>query len=1048
MRVCSLVVWRVLGSFALLCLMASSQGAGYLAESSRQVVPTISDKATTLAERRAALIQLQDAARLFVQSNEPLNAAATFNRIGRLQLIMREPQLAIDAHNQALELAKDSPSDNAVVDALNGLASAWMVLGKVDQAETILQRSLSIVEQTGYTAGRAEALLTLSDRENYFNHIKAAETGSQALALWQSVNDKDGQARTHLQLGDCFLSQNLIVEAYQNYNAALQLSRELNDPLGQASAMILLGFVEFRKGDWDQEISFLVQAQSLIPDESAEPMKLAQIDGGLADAFNENGLSEQGLLHYQQMVVHSQATKSPLFVGYALLGVGTSQYLLGHYDDAIAQVKLALADAEPTGILAAQCHELLGKIYLATSDYQNAQQHLNLALSVYIKSINPKEAAQARALIGQILERQGNLDEAEHQYKQALQTFTDLTDVLNQAVTNYALGRLELQRGNLDSAENYLSQSISITESLRRASSSRDLTAAFSATVHDRYQTYIDCLMRKEGQRPEGLVRKAFETSELARGRSLTELLRATQANLLPGLAPELAGEEKSLRQLLRAKEDARVTLLAKQYKKEDLDRTNQELAELESKYEAVVKTIRAQHPTFEQITHPAALSLGEIQSQVIADDQTTLLEYSLGSEKSYLWVVTRNQLRSYDLPPKEKINSLAETIYKSLSKADNKEADQKLSVDLQTLSQMVIPPAVDLNTTRIIIVADEALHYIPFQILSAPHDEQPLVVNHEVINAPSASILGQLRLERTQRPVPERTLVAFGDPVFPSNYAQNRPTGQNDQIASALPLDSSRWQSGLRDIELSGDTIDPNTIQPLFFTKGELKNLREVAGANSFIATGFDASREQLAKADLSKSAILHIATHGILDPKRPDRSGLLLSMVTADGKPQDGFFDLQDIYGLHAPVDLVVLSACRTGLGKEVRGEGLIGLTRGFMYAGASSVVASLWKVDDEATSELMKRFYTNMLQQGMTPSAALRAAQNSIRQEPQWRSPYFWAAFTLQGEYREVITKPHSAAASYLKIAAVGTILVLLIGVAWFYSRRRNANKITPP
>ncbi len=154
-----------------------------------------------------------------------------------------------------------------------------------------------------------------------------------------------------------------------------------------------------------------------------------------------------------------------------------------------------------------------------------------------------------------------------------------------------------------------------------------------------------------------------------------------------------------------------------------------------------------------------------------------------------------------------------------------------------------------------------------------------------------------------------------------------------------------------------------------------------------------------------------------------------------------------MQDVYNLRAPVDLVVLSACRTALGKEVRGEGLIGLTRGFMYAGASSVVASLWKVNDEATAELMKRFYENVLKRGMTPAAALREAQNSIRREPQWRSPRYWAAFTLQGEYRRVIAPASAAAAGVTNfrgkaLAAGGILLALCAGAAWLFLRRRRA------
>ena len=191
----------------------------------------------------------------------------------------------------------------------------------------------------------------------------------------------------------------------------------------------------------------------------------------------------------------------------------------------------------------------------------------------------------------------------------------------------------------------------------------------------------------------------------------------------------------------------------------------------------------------------------------------------------------------------------------------------------------------------------------------------------------------------------------------------------------------------------------------------------------------------------DLSKFRFVHFATHGLLDPRRPENSGLVLSTVDRVGQAQNGFVGLQDIYGLRAPVDLVVLSACQTALGKDVRGEGLLGLTRGFMYAGASSVVASLWKVDDEATAELMRQFYTNMLQKGMTPADGLREAQNSIRQRPEWHAPYYWAGFTLQGEYRQVI-KPASATGAtglYWKIIIIGALALLACAALWYSNRR---------
>jgi CHAT domain-containing protein len=351
-------------------------------------------------------------------------------------------------------------------------------------------------------------------------------------------------------------------------------------------------------------------------------------------------------------------------------------------------------------------------------------------------------------------------------------------------------------------------------------------------------------------------------------------------------------------------------------------------------------------------------------------------------------------------------------------------------------------PVAAELNKRHVIVVADGSLHYIPFQILPASSDsDEPLLASTEVINAPSASILGQLREEAARRQPPTVLLAAFGDPVFASNYAQRHDANTSEQIAALQVPESRRWQHALRDIEPAGDTFDPSALQPLFYSKLELANLREVAGPDSFLATGFDATREKLAGSDLTKYAILHFATHGILDPKRPEQSGLFLSMVDREGRAENGFLGLQDIYGLHAPVDLVVLSACRTGLGKDVRGEGLIGLTRGFMYAGASSVVASLWKVDDEATAELMKLFYINLLKRGMTSAAALREAQNSIRQQPQWRAPHYWAAFTLQGEYRQVVNlTSRGNSRAHLVIYSVAALGGLMAIALWWYFHRR--------
>jgi CHAT domain-containing protein/tetratricopeptide (TPR) repeat protein len=1012
-------------------------------ERARQIAAEADDDALKLEERRSALKKLEESVQLFIGVGEAEEAARALNRAGRLQLSLNMPGDALNSHRKALALLRPGSSPEAEVDSLNGMGAAYLFSQDRVRAEEVLRRALTLSQRSAYPAGEAQALLTLSDVQNYSNHALALQTAQSALTLWQTLNDNKGVASTYAQVGTCYLAQNILPDATRNYELALQLWRDLNNLSEQAGALIMLGFIEFRKGEWQNCISLLTQAQSLLYEE-AEPEKMGQIAAGLAESFNEHGMPGIGIVHFQRALDYYRQAHNPHYIWYATRGIGITHYLLGNYSEALTYLQRSLTYVAPDTLQAAQCYQYIGRVYISAGEYDKAFQNLQQTLGIYAKSVNPRESAQVLGLMGQIFEQQGQFKQARQYYRQALESFTRFSDRLNQAAIYYALGQLELRTKNYDAAEDYLKQSIEATENIRRVSKSSDLTAAFSATVYERYEKYIDCLMRKHDAQPaQGFAVRAFETSELARGRSLAELLRATQTNLVAGLDPNLAEQEKSLRQALKVKEDYKVALLGRAYKKEELIALDAELARLEAEYKQVSETIRARYPSYEQITRPAAWDLRQIQEQVIADDQTLLLEYSLGSDNSYVWAVTRDTIRSYDLPARAQITEAAQKVYKVLAAQPDPDTAKELTLAVQELSRLILSPvASELSKRRIIIVADGALHYIPFQVLPTPSaDNEPLVANYEIINTPSASILGQLQKEATRRQ-PAKVLAAFGDPVFASNYAQRKETTGSEQLATMQPLENARWHHALRDIELNVESFDPSVIKPLFYARRELANLRNAASSGeTFVASGFTATREQLLSTDLTQYAILHFATHGLLDPRRPENSGLVLSTVDRDGQTLNGFVGLQDIYGLRAPVDLVVLSACQTALGKDVRGEGLLGLTRGFMYAGASSVVASLWKVDDEATAELMRQFYTNMLQKGMTPADGLREAQNSIRQRPEWHAPYYWAGFTLQGEYRQVI-KPASATGAtglYWKIIIIGALALLACAALWYRHRR---------
>lgn len=214
------------------------------------------------------------------------------------------------------------------------------------------------------------------------------------------------------------------------------------------------------------------------------------------------------------------------------------------------------------------------------------------------------------------------------------------------------------------------------------------------------------------------------------------------------------------------------------------------------------------------------------------------------------------------------------------------------------------------------------------------------------------------------------------------------------------------------------------------------------------FEAVDFAASRATVIGSPLDQYSIVHFATHAVLNENHPESSGIVLSMVNQAGRPQPGFLRIDDIYNLRLPVNLVVLSACKSALGKDVRGEGLIGLTRGFMYAGARGVVASLWKVDDEATAELMKRFYGGMFKQGLTPAAALRQAQLEMWQSKRWHSPYYWAAFVIQGQYDQKEVVPSRFPLVFIIVTTAALLLALACFLLLIKRRHHRASSGTMP
>jgi CHAT domain-containing protein len=293
-------------------------------------------------------------------------------------------------------------------------------------------------------------------------------------------------------------------------------------------------------------------------------------------------------------------------------------------------------------------------------------------------------------------------------------------------------------------------------------------------------------------------------------------------------------------------------------------------------------------------------------------------------------------------------------------------------------------PLAGRLDGQLLVVAASGVLEYIPFAALPHPdHRQRRLVEEHEVVRLPSASVLAVLRQQTAARTPAPGLVAILADPVFDAD---------DPRLASLAPGEEEQ------------EAMDLPPLGRLRSSSREAEAIVSLAGeGTALVALGFDANRELATSRRLAGYRFLHFATHAVVDNDHPELSAVVLSRFDAGGLRRDGRLRLHELYGLQLPADLVVLSACRTALGKEVRGEGLLGLTRGFLYAGAARVLVSLWEVADSPTAELMERFYRGLLQERLSPAAALRSAQRSMLADERWSAPSNWAGFVLQGDWR---------------------------------------------
>jgi CHAT domain-containing protein/predicted negative regulator of RcsB-dependent stress response len=866
---------------------------------------------------------------------------------------------------------------------------------------------------------------------------QAIEKFEAARTLLHSLNNTLGEATMLAATGAAYFQLEEFQKAKNNYEQSLPLFRAVGDPRGEGLSFLQLGMLHLTLGDMQKAFDSFNQAIPLFRKAGERQGEVTALSTmGSLHIFL--GKPDEALDYYNQALEIARTTGSRETEASILAAVGPLYSEIGKPEKARESLEQALSTFRRLGFRRGEALMLLtlGLFYTFETEIPKALGYYEQALPLFRAEHDP--FGESAALFGVCMSdvSSGHYEKGYDYCAQARTLLRAIGDRQNEALTLKQIAIGERSRGNLVASQAAIESAITNIESVRTNVINPELRLSYFAGSQHYYEFYIDLLMLMHREHPDaGYDGQALQAAERARARSLLDTLKEANADIRQGVDLTLLQREREIQGRLNARAQTQMQLLSQPHAEAQATAIAAEIETLLKNLQQVETEIRQTSPHYAALMQPRPLTLKEIQTQVL-DPDTLLLEYSLGEEHSYVWVVTPTSIVSHELPKRAEIETAADQLYDLLNarnaglknETDDQRAlrvahaDAEIPAAAANLSRMVLAPvAGQFGNKKLMIVADEALHFIPFGALPvasgavssagrARRVTRPLIEDHELVNLPSASTLAVIRSEVAGRNRAPKGVVALADPVFMRNDERVKTARDKEKTNTSksdsqptLPAQSLDRQL-VKATEDTGVASDGLYIRRLPGTRQEAEQIAAmVPGNERRLALDFEASRETATSVELGQYRYVHFSTHGLLDSVHPELSGLVLSLVNERGETQDGFLRAHEIFNLKLSPEVVVLSACQTGMGKNVRGEGLVSLTRGFMYAGAPRVLVSLWAVSDWGTTELMVRFYRGMLKENMRPAAALRAAQISLMNDKRWASPYYWASFTLEGEWR---------------------------------------------
>jgi CHAT domain-containing protein/tetratricopeptide (TPR) repeat protein len=929
----------------------------------------------------SAYTALEGALRLAREPGAPAVEAAVLNALGETCYYQARWPEAQAWFEQALAAARAGGSAWVEAHALNNLGVVFTVLGRTREAEGRYREALARWEALGDDAQRSETLYsfgfllldTLGDLDG------AAQAFGQALAIGQRLGAPAVEAKNLNGLGLVARRQGEIDEAFTHFRRALELARRAGDGLLEVTLLRHLGSLHRRRGELQEALriylEILAAGQGTVGTRS-------RVVHDLATVYVDLGDLEKARASYQQVLDLAPPERYRYSID-ALVNLGLVLHRQGDHEGALTRWQRALELSRTGGYTSGEAltRQNLGTFWREQGDPTAGLGELARARELWSALGEKPQEAKALHEIGTAYRALGRTAEAAAAFDRALELAQG-----DPALTALCLSkRAELDRdeGRLEQARAGYEEALRAVESVRRAIGSDALRTSFLAVKRPYYEAYLDVLVRLDRLHPgQGYAEAALAASERARARGLLDLLAEGRVEVHRGLDPDLQRRESELQaELVRAEERLAAARALAPPDPSSIALLERRRIAVEQDLEALAGEIRRRNPRYAQVRYPAPLAAAAVQAQLGPD--TLLLEYAVGAEVSYLFAVTRESLTVTALPPAADLVERVRALRRALQAPDRRQLGRYVE-EAGGLYRLLVAPAGDLlrRKPRLLIAPDGPLHLFPFEALltdvrksrGRPLRDLPFLLReHAVGYIPSASVLAEVRAPRAAAPGAGMRLIAFADPWYGPEAQQTaavRAGGGEGATFAALP--ESR-----REVARIAGLYPPGAVELYLDHAASEENVK--------------------ANPRLAAARTLHFAAHGVIDEQRPLLSGLALARPA--GGPDDGMLRAYEVFDLRLDADLVVLSACETGLGQQVSGEGIVGLSRAFFYAGAASVLVSLWNVAEASTPDLMVSFYRQL--GASDQREALRRAKLETIAAGTYAHPFYWSPFVLVGD-----------------------------------------------